>query len=101
MAVQGRWANMPDNALDEGFVLWDERGIYARPSQYRFLTTLQQGPPTGQWASTEVPFSLFQDHLQLLILPTAGGMDAVCVSSEPLCQVSRGAVLQQRSKLSA
>lgn len=68
-ALEDRGEEMPESMLDEDFVLWDKLGIYHRPSQYGFFTTLQQEPPTGRWPSTEDPFSLFHDLILLLRLP--------------------------------
>lgn len=69
VAMEGRREELPDDMLDEDFVLWDKLGIRHRPSQYGFLTTLQQDPPTGLWPSMEDPFTLFHDLVLLLRLP--------------------------------
>lgn len=84
LAMEGRWDDRPPNMLDEDFVLWDKLGIYVRPSQYGFLTSLQQNPPTGRWPSNEDPHSLFHDLVHLLRLPDGNKMDAGGEGGEPL-----------------
>lgn len=69
MAMEGRGEELPEMMLDEYFVLWDKLGIYYRPSQYSFLTMMQQDSSTGLWPSVEDPFTLFHDLILLLRLP--------------------------------
>lgn len=76
LAIEGRWSTMPGNMLDEDLILWDKLGIYHRPSQYGFLTKLQQDPRPELWPMTEDPSSLFYDLLQLLLLPEGDAMGA-------------------------
>ena len=47
-----------------------------RPSQYGFLTTLQQQLPEGVWPEPEDPFALFGDLVRLLQLPPGEDMCA-------------------------
>jgi hypothetical protein len=65
---------MPSEYLEEDLVSWGKLGIYHRPSQYGFLTTLQQTPPEGEWPESEDPFTFFSDLVCLLRLPHGNGM---------------------------
>jgi hypothetical protein len=69
IAMRGRYHNKPPNYLEEDTVSWEVLGIYHRPSQYGFLTTLQQQLPEGVWPESEDPFTLFGDPVRLLQLP--------------------------------
>jgi hypothetical protein len=73
-AMRGRYHDMPPNYLDEDIVSWEALGIYHSPSQYGFLTSLQQKPPEGKWPESEDPFTLFGDLVRLLQLPSGDAM---------------------------
>jgi hypothetical protein len=78
VAMRGRYRDMPSEYLEEDLVSWGTLGIYHRPSQYGFLTTLQQQPLKGEWPEAEDAFTLFGDLVRLFQLPpgdqmTAGG----------------------------
>jgi hypothetical protein len=67
---------MSSEYLEEDLVSWGSLGIYHRPSQYGFLTTLQQMPPEGEWPESEDPITLFGDLLRMLQLPSGERMSA-------------------------
>jgi hypothetical protein len=76
IAMRGRYHDMPANYLEEDTVRWEALGIYHRPSQYGFLTMLQQRSPEGEWPESEDPFTLFGDLVRLLQLPPGEDMCA-------------------------